>query len=49
MSHKLIKDLDDELWRKFVAYCKLKGVKVNKELEKILKEHLDKNLKKLFK
>jgi len=29
MSYKLVKDLDDRLWRKFVAYCKLKGVKVN--------------------
>ncbi|MCH7850623.1 MAG: hypothetical protein IH845_03205 [Nanoarchaeota archaeon] len=49
MGHKLIKDLDEELWRKFVAYCKLKGVKVNKELENILKENLDKNFKKLLK
>jgi len=49
MAHKLIKDLDDELWRKFVAYCTLKGVKVNKELEEVLNEHLDKNFKKMLK
>ena len=49
MSHKLIKDLDDKLWRKFVAYCKLKDIKINKELEEILKSHLDKNLKKFLK
>ena len=49
MGHKLVKDIDDELWRKFIAYCKLKGVKVNKELEEILKNHLDKNFEKLVK
>lgn len=49
MTHKLIKDLDDELWRKFVAYCMLKGVKVSKELEEILKKYLDKNFKKFLK
>jgi len=49
MGHKLIKDLNDELWIKFVAYCKIKGVKVNNELENILKEHLDKNFKRLLK
>jgi len=49
MTHKLIKDINDELWRKFVAYCTLKGVKINKELEEILNEHLDKNFKKLLK
>lgn len=49
MTHKLIKDLNDGLWRKFVAYCTLKGVKVNKELEEILKKHLDKNFKRMLK
>ena len=48
MTHKLVKDLNDELWRRFIAYCALKGIKVNKELEDILKEHLDKNFKKLL-
>ena len=46
MGHKLIKDLNDSIWRKFVAYCTLKGVKVNKEIEEILEEYLDKNFKK---
>ena len=49
MAHKLVKDLDEKIWRKFVAYCKLKNIKVNKELEEILKKHLDKNFKKLLK
>lgn len=48
MKHKLIKDIDEETWNKFVAYCKLKGVKVGNELDKILKDHLKKNLRKLF-
>jgi len=49
MAHKLIKDLDEELWRKFVAYCTLKGVRVNKEIEELLKKHLYKNFNKLLK
>lgn len=49
MTDKLIKDMNDEIWRKFVAYCTLKGVKVNEELEEILKKHLDKNFKKFLK
>lgn len=48
MKNKLIKDINEETWRKFVAYCKLKRVKVGDELEKILKDHLKKNLRKLF-
>ena len=31
MTNKLIKDIDEEIWRKFVAYCKIKGVKVGDE------------------
>ena len=49
MGHKLVKDLNEKVWRKFIAYCAFKGVKVSKELEEILKEHLDKNFKKIFK
>ena len=48
MKNKLIKDIDEETWRKFIAYCKLKDVKVGDELDKILKKHLEKNLSKLF-
>jgi len=49
MAHKLVKDFDDKTWREFVAYCKLKNVKVNEELENILNKHLNKNFKKLLK
>jgi len=48
MKHKLIKDINEETWRKFVAYCKLKGVTVAEELDEILKNHLKKELKRLF-
>ncbi|MBT3304028.1 hypothetical protein HN592_01630 [Candidatus Woesearchaeota archaeon] len=47
-SNKLIKNLDEQTWNKFVAFCKLKNVKVAPELEIIINTHLDKNLKQLF-
>lgn len=40
MAAKLIKDIDDDAWRRFTGYCKIKGVKVGKELEKLLQEYL---------
>ena len=49
MTNKLIKDIDEEIWRKFVAYCKIKGVKVGNELGGIIKKEIDKNLKNLIK
>ena len=49
MKSKLIKDLDEEIWRKFVAYCKIKNVKVGKELNKILNDYLKKHFNRLFK
>ena len=48
MQNKLIKDIDEEIWRKFVAYCKLKNTKVGDEVNKVLKEFLDKNFDRLF-
>jgi len=49
MKNKLVKDIDEETWRKFVAYCKLKNIKVGEELNNILENSLKKNLKKLIK
>jgi len=40
MPHKLIKDIDEEVWRKFTGFCKIKDVRVGKELEKVLREYL---------
>jgi len=44
MGHKLVKDIDEQTWRKFTGFCKIKGIKVGKELQKILEEYLDKKL-----
>ena len=48
MSDKLIKNMDEEVWRRFVAFCKLKDIKVNDQLKNILEEFVDKNLQKMI-
>ena len=48
MRIQSIRDIDQETWRRFVAYCKIKGVKVGSELDNVLKNHIKKNLKDLF-
>ncbi|MFH1642116.1 MAG: hypothetical protein ABIC04_04400 [Nanoarchaeota archaeon] len=48
MTSKLIKGIDEQVWRKFVAYCKIKGVNVGDELGIVLKEHNDKKLKNVI-
>jgi len=48
MKNKLIKDVNEEVWRKFIAYCKLKNIKVGEELSEILKDFLNKKFNKLF-
>ena len=40
MGNKLIKELDEEVWRKFTGYCKAKGEKVGKKLSEVLKDYL---------
>ena len=49
MTNKLIKDMDEETWRRFIAFCKLKNIKVNNQLKELLEEFLEKNLDKIFK
>ena len=49
MTHKLIKDMDEQLWRRFVAYCALKGTTVGKELSVLIQSHLKQKLKEAFK
>ncbi len=49
MSNKLIKDMDEETWRRFIAFCKLKNIKANDQLKEILEEFLEKNLDDLLK
>ncbi len=36
MVTKSIENLDDLVWRKFVAYCKIKNVLIGEELTRIL-------------
>ena len=48
MANKLVKDMDEETWRRFIAFCKLKNVKVNDQLKELLEEFLNKNLNKVF-
>lgn len=40
MGTKLVKNIDEEIWRKFTGYCKAKGEKVGKKLSEILREYL---------
>lgn len=48
MTNKLIKDMDEETWRRFIAYCKLKDIKVNEQLKDILDLFLEKELSKII-
>ncbi len=45
MATKLVKDIDEETWRKFTGYCKAKGVRVGKKLSEILEEYLKNKIK----
>jgi len=45
MANKLIKDVDEEIWRKFAGYCKAKGEKVGKKLSQILEDYLKNKIK----
>lgn len=40
---KSIENLDDLVWRKFVAYCKVKDVLVGHELTRILAKEVEGN------
>ncbi|MBR9691198.1 hypothetical protein GOV06_00255 [Candidatus Woesearchaeota archaeon] len=48
MSNKLIKDMDEETWRRFIAFCKLRNINVNKQLKEILDEFIKENLDNLL-
>lgn len=49
MANKLIKDMDEGTWRRFVAFCKIKNINVNKQLKEVLEEFLETNLNKMLK
>lgn len=42
---KLVKGLDEEIWRKFTGYCKAKNKKVGEMLSEILKQFLKNKIK----
>ena len=42
MVTKLVKNLNDNTWRKFSGMCKMKGVIVGEELTRILNSYLNK-------
>ena len=45
MSNKLIKDIDNKTWNIFVGFCRMRNVKVGKEIEKAINEYVRKRLK----
>jgi len=45
MTTKIIKDVNDEIWRKFTGYCKIKGKRVGNLLTNILDEYLKDKIK----
>ena len=47
MGAKIIKHVDDNIWRVFSGYCKAKDVRIGEELSRILKKEL-KNRGDLF-
>jgi len=49
MPNKLIKDMDEETWRRFIALCKLKNIKVNDQIKDILEKFIDKEFKNMLK
>jgi len=40
MVVKSVENIDETLWRKFVAKCKIKGVRVGDELNSIMKREV---------
>jgi len=45
MGNKLVKGVDEEIWRKFTGYCKAKNEKVGKKLSEILRNYLKNKIK----
>jgi hypothetical protein len=43
--NKIIKGMDDETWRRFTGYCKIKGKSVSEELRQILEKYLGDKLR----
>jgi hypothetical protein len=44
-KNKIIKGMDDDIWRRFTGYCKIKGIAVSDELKLILEKYIKERLK----
>ncbi len=45
MENKLIRNVDEDTWRRFAGYCKIKNKKIGKMLSEVLKEYLKGKIK----
>lgn len=43
MGTKIVNNIDDKLWRRFGAFCRMRGLLIGPALNDILKEFLDDN------
>jgi len=41
---KQVRDIDDNLWRQFIGYCRMKNVKVGDQINNMLNEFLKKKV-----
>lgn len=45
MATKIIRNIDEEVWRKFTGYCKIKDKKVGELLTEVLYKYLEEKIK----
>ena len=45
MATKIVKGVDEEVWRKFTGYCKIKNKKVGSLLTEILNNYIKDRIK----
>jgi len=45
MGTKIIENIDEETWNKFAGYCKMQSSTIGDQLNNVIKDFLDKNIK----
>lgn len=45
MANKLIRDVNENTWRKFAGYCKIKNKRVGELLSEILEKYLKEKIR----